>query len=247
MWHFCYFNIIELVKLFYLLILREKGDLAMRQLISLIGVLCVMLLSATGYASIVTFNSEAAFLASSGSVTFQSFETLPPSDTSTDLLSLVSTPDFDVSTSEQFMQIWGDPPVSFAPHGDQLLFWYAQTGGSITFNNFGGGIYSFGLFITDWATSDPSGQTFDLLFENNIGDTHTIASTTTRLPDYNEIFFGVVSDTPFTSVTLTTSSNDGWVFFDKVYTDSSPIPVPSTILLLWIGLLGLTGITRRKR
>lgn len=219
----------------------------MRNFFLVLAILGMVFTATSSHAVITTYNSESGFLAAAGSVDFQSFETLTPSDTGTDFLSVVSTPEFDANTAQQFMQVWGDPPVSFAPHGDQVLFWYAQTQGTITFNNFGGGIYAFGLFITDWANYVDPGTTADLIFSNNLGDSHTIASTTSGLGDYNDIFFGVVSDTAFTSVALTTTNNDGWVFFDKVYTDTAPIPEPSTFILFSLSILGLAGFSMKKR
>jgi len=198
-------------------------------------------------ASIITYDSEAAFLAAAGSVDFESFETLPPSDTGTDFLTTVSTSDFDVSTTQDFLQVWGDPPVSFAPHGDQVLFWYAESQGTITFDNFGGGIFNFGLYINDWADIvAPAGITAELIFFNDIGDAYTIASTSLDLGEYNDIFFGVVSDTPFYSASFVTTNDDGWVFFDKVYTDTAPIPEPATLIIFGLGLLGTGCIFRKK-
>lgn len=214
--------------------------------LSIVGaIVCFTLMALPAQATITTYDSEASFLAAAGALDFESFETLPPSDTGSDFLSVVSTPNFDVSTSQQFMQIRGDPPVSFAPHGNQVLFWSAETQGTITFDNFGPGIYSFGLYITDWANSVDPGYLAALIFTNDIGDTDTIASTDTGLGDYNDIFFGVVSDTPFTSVSLTTTNNDGWIFFDKVYT-GEPVPEPSTFLLMALGLICTAGASRKK-
>ena len=217
----------------------------MRQvLFVLMAVIGVLLAYAPGQASIMTYDSEAGFLAAAGDLEFESFETLPPSDTAVDFLNTVSTSKFDVATSQNFMQIWGDPPVLFAPHGDQVLFWYSSTGGSITFDNFDPSTNAFGLHITDWATTVPTNTPVNLIFSNDLGDTHTIASISSPLPDYNELFFGVISDTPFSSVTITTESNDGWIFFDKIYTNA--VPEPATAILLGFGLMGLARIARKK-
>lgn len=217
----------------------------MKFTLCLFTVFCVSFTALSSHASFITYNNETSFRTASGLVDFQSFEALVPSNTGTDFLAEVNTPEFKISTTQQFLQVWGNPPVSFAPDGNQVVFWYALTQGSVTFDSFGEGIYSFGLTITDWANYVDPGTNAELIFSNNIGDSHVIASTAVGLGDYNDIFFGVVSDTPFSSVTLNTTNNDGWVFFDKVYT-GAPVPEPTTILLFGLGLLGISGLKRQK-
>lgn len=208
----------------------------------ILGVMCAV---SAANAAITTYDNEADFLNATGLTDFESFETLPPS--SSDSFTSVSTPSFDVTSNEQFMQIWGDPPVSFAQDGDQVLFWYAATQGSIVFDNFTDGeIYTFGLYITDWASSISPGIYAELIFVNENEDSYVIAETDTSLGDYQEIFFGVVSDSPFTSATLITTADDGWVFFDKVYTTDA-VPVPSTLGLMAMGLVMLARVGRKER
>jgi hypothetical protein len=90
------------------------------------------------------------------------------------------------------------------------------------------------------------GNIAELIFFNDIGDAYTIASISSGLGDFNDMFFGVVSDTPFYSASFVTTNDDGWVFFDKVYTDTAPIPEPATLILFGLGLLGTGCIFRKK-
>lgn len=63
-------------------------------------------------------------------------------------------------------------------------------------------------------------------------------------------FIGFVSDTPFTTVTIGTSSNFAYtldtVAFGAAAGVVAPVPEPGTLPLLWLGLAGMTVALRRR-
>lgn len=66
------------------------------------------------------------------------------------------------------------------------------------------------------------------------------------LPNINGGFFGFISDVAFTSVdfVLTSGAADGFAIDNVVY---SPVPLPAAAWLFGSGLLGLVGMSRRKK
>jgi hypothetical protein len=79
-----------------------------------------------------------------------------------------------------------------------------------------------------------------LLLTLSNGDTYTTAQTS------QQFFYGVVSDTPFTSATLqeTTSDNYLWNLNDASY---APVAEPESLALLGAGLIGTLSLRRRGR
>lgn len=64
---------------------------------------------------------------------------------------------------------------------------------------------------------------------------------------YGGEFFGVISDSSFTSITLkggSGSNQQNYRLDDMVY---SPVPVPAAVWLFGSGLIGLVGVARRKK
>lgn len=100
-------------------------------------------------------------------------------------------------------------------------------------------IYAFGVNVADWgdvANKNPLGG--NLEFNNNTGYEHVIASA--PRPSDNDLFFGIVSETPFTRATLTHTQIGDSYSIDETYYG---VPEPTTLLALVIGSI----VIQRKR
>jgi len=211
---------------------------------SVCAVLSVLLCASVATAAWTT-DDKGNFLAMVGAVAMESFEEIEPSGGAETFPSFPAADlgnHFDVDTSEQFLQIWNDPP--HATHGDQLLFWYAAPAltpaAHVNFSNFFAAnepINSFGLHVIDWASAEASGT---LSITTDAGHEFTIAVSPPYPPEWNTLFFGFVVDEPFTAVALATTADDGWVLVDEVY-----LPEPTSLGLLGLG--GLAVLRRRRR
>ena len=204
-----------------------------------------MLCPATSLAAAVFYNVSADFLAVSGQVAFDSYEDLVldgyvdqvvrPGFT----MNSVVTPSIPEEGYGLYLYNFTTGFGAYATHGDSFVVHQSDTDGILRFD-FASPVTAFGLSITDWES--PTGTDATLSFSNELGDQHVIA--TGPLANGNELFFGIVSDTPFTQAEFLSTSPLEAYGLDSVYY-TAVVPLPGSLLLM-IGALLPLGAVRRK-
>lgn len=195
----------------------------------------------TSTASAAIFTDETAFLSAVGSPSLESFEGLTePSTFSTDPLNL-SGFDMTITGDSGWRVAEGTfPDGLFATDGSKYL--------NVEVNDFeidfafATSIIAFGLNITDFGDVGGGGSLSIAVG----GDAPIeIASSPPALANGNILFWGVTSDTTFSSVTLTKSTTTDGIVLDEIYFLAAPTSVPAptglTILLPALAALGLSG------
>jgi hypothetical protein len=120
----------------------------------------------------------------------------------------------------------------------------AQSSGSLpTFTvSLPGGTTSFGF---DYGAAPGLSATFELFLGSTLLNTRTITGRSDR-SEWS--FMGVISPTPFTSVTVTVNQNiTSFDNFSYGPVAASTVPEPVTGMLVAGGLLVLGGVARRRR
>lgn len=201
-----------------------------------------LVLGASAQAATVSFFTEASFLtAAGGGLAFESFETATtPTTTSV------------AFTGGTFSCAGG----SFCPGFFGISTFTAVTGvQSVRFASpdtatftFGSAITAFGIHIG--GAGDVAPITLTALLSN--GDSATALSAYSD-PDSgftgNDKYFGVISDTAFTSITFSPSNSGDGIFFDSMSygTAATAVPEPGTMVLTALGLAGLLGSLGSRR
>jgi len=203
--------------------------------------LLVTLASQTQAAPII-FSDQASFLTAAGPLTVEDFEAeteiaTPDPETDPPRPSI----DFDfftASSSPDALKLFDETVVgnhNTTPGGS--IFLSADTDISLVDATvtliFSTPIIEFGLFMIDIDFGDGS------VSINGIG--YSIAAT----GNVGSQYFGIIEDTPFTSVILNGGfENSHWSMDDLAF---SVIPEPSTFLLTSLGLIGFALTNRRRR
>jgi hypothetical protein len=193
-------------------------------------------------AFINTWDTQVTFQNENQPLSMESFEGIGLGFTSTQLTVGGITISEDSLTNLEVIQ--GSNGVT---EGNQALRTLLNDGESITFA-FSSQIHKFGVNITYWGTAGAQAFTFYDDLGNSI---EALNATTNPAGGGIRYFFGVRSDVKF-STAMFTQTGGGIaddIVFDELYYGVSPQPVPepTTIALLGIGLVGLAGAEVRRR
>lgn len=215
---------------------------------------CLSFLQSSVNAAVVSFeNDQAGWQAaagSPGSVTLIDFESITGSTTvpiaGDEFSSFAGQPTFAVAPQSEFAELFVGSPTSqipTPPSGDNMFHPTCDLSceGIVTLT-FGTPVTSVGAIFVDvegdFATTGfsltPGASVPEVSFSRNQGGG-------------SFSFLGLVSDSPFTSVDIhfaTRPGSDGVLIDDLQY---AVVPVPAAVWLFGSGLLGLIGMSRRKK
>jgi hypothetical protein len=187
-------------------------------------------------AGVVTYTNQAAWQAAAGGSVVETFEGIPAASAPITGTTFV-TPSFNIVVPTNHGGIFiGSPGITGARafRGDA----HGIGNGNPEYIDltFARPITAFGA---DWRQDDGSGATLYL----NTGDTASFA-----FANFNPFFFGLVSDTPFTSLRITggPTGSPAFFFMDNVRTGARAVPEPFSIAVFG-GLVAVGGLAARRR
>lgn len=184
------------------------------------------------------YTNEAAFLAAAGgSLSFESFETVQSGTATQKNFGDVS---FACAGATWCPGFFGTSTF-ISKDGASSVFFASPDLSTFTFAH---AVNAFGVWIGDAGTQGPIWLFTELdngvaapVLENFTGDSG------------NWQYFGLISDTPFTSVRFFPSNQNDGIYFDALHygqATANAVPEPSSALLLGIAGAGLLA-SRRKR
>jgi len=220
--------------------------------IAIVALIC--LAPARSEATAVTFTNLALFQAAAGATVLEDFTAAAPFN-ATGAFGPTAYTGFSLTGNGNGNQIGVhsaalggvlQPPLPASFAGQQFFGWASATGGpgtigTLTFT-FVNPIKAFGF---DWFNTDTNDRYKVTVLGVDYSD-----------PPFSTIpaqgvaatgFFGIVSDTPFTTLTISNVIFSGNITdegFDNVRTSAAPVPEPATLLLVATGSL---MAIRRKR
>ena len=191
-----------------------------------------------GAQATTVYTNEASFLAAAGgSLSFESFETVESSTATQYDFAGVSFACAGTSHCPGFFGSSG----GFSHDGWRSVFFASPDTSTFTFAH---AVDAFGIWIGD------AGSTGAITLNVALDNGGSAAALTDFTGDsLNWQYFGLIADTPFTSVTFIPSNRNDGIYFDVLHygqASAHAVPEPASCLLLGIAGAGLLA-ARRKR
>jgi hypothetical protein len=209
----------------------------------LVALSAVLLWAGPAHATITPFLSRAAFDLAVPGATVETWDnnaagTVIPDGTALDGITY-TTPGPDAAVTDGFQSL--SPPNTLGDADDDGFFGPTET---ISFG-FPGGALAFGISINTFATGTGAHQA-----STNLGD--VAGSVFDPFPGLTTgQFIGFLSDTPFSTVTLTAPGGFSYTLDDLSFVPVTVPPVavpgPATLILVGAGLAGAASWRRSRR
>lgn len=203
----------------------------MKRIYFVLSCCLVLLLSSNAYATLITSSSDAA-LSGAQVIDFES-EALGNFDSlSVGIVNFIATPGaWTVSNSYSGRYGMTGQHLDNTRGNDNNL--------TITFNE---AVDAFGF---DWGAANVNWTMSAYDSQDTLLETVTLAYNT--IPLYHQ-FYGI-AHAGISRVELNNTEGSDWILMDNFHVKGGgdPIPEPATVLLFGAGLLGLAGISRKKR
>ncbi|HEY6021844.1 MAG TPA: VPLPA-CTERM sorting domain-containing protein, partial [Candidatus Paceibacterota bacterium] len=190
-------------------------------------------------AATVTYTSSATYFADAGPQSLQDFN-VPISSTATS----ITYNDLIVSCSGSSLcspGFFGTSSISI----DGLSVFFSSP--SLVTFSFNSSITSFGIFIAGLGTISPGSTTFSIANSNGFSSVlfSNYSGTTTSFD--SSLFAGLISDLPFTSVTLAGTQIGDGVFLDNLSYGLTPLPAALPLFTTGLSALAVLGWRRKRK
>jgi len=199
-----------------------------------------------GFSAFTTYTNRATFEVAMGSYVIDGWETYGTVGTGTSgALSGLNFYDFQVTTTPDALKILDAPYVGGfnttpAPGSSHYLYLDTDIGLQGSTATFGMHSPTLG-FGFDYGGVNEVGTAWDVTI---MGTTFTLAVNGSN-DAADAKFWGVISDTAFSSIALYTFTDSGYSVDEVTYSGAAqPVPEPVSMLLLGFGLLGVTGLRK---
>ena len=219
--------------------------------------------------ALLVFCDESSFLSYLGTYKMVSFEdeiigphpspySVFTSDTYDEQLTIVAQHTY----GGEILHISDGAPTDDEVDGEKYLYFIPWSNnppqpnpgdGQISFSIFNGtnfaGINAFGFYFYQYDPSETYWVQMEYGYQLSSDDSQlSFVGFTQQDNPIGNYFFGVISDTSFDMVQLHTNHNGGAICIDEIYYSSyasATVPLPSAVLLLSSGLIGIAGIRRK--